>query len=546
MTDEELLNVVNQAQQDVSVSVAEYKQKWKDISLVDLLPLWAERNKQVESNKDVLRDSRKDLKAALKDFNATVESKAEHSVALVQLFKASFDRVVSTSKFAEQSFQSAYLILQNVNDPLILVERAALLVSHTREISTRMRVVQEVIEQLRSQKSSGELSSELESCREELRAMQETVLQQRAQSETSERTKVDLVRRFEADMARKDQELDTLLETVRRQRSEQHPMDSSELKQALEAQKQSEAERKLATVRCELASLEEKHASHISRIESEAAQDKARCSSLQDSLRQSNQNVKTLEHELRDVKDQHAALQASSRVDWPAMTERIVGFYPESVDAQTSKMQDRESAEKILAAQFRKIENELVACRVKFSELQESAALQISNTRNVAVSASSSGNSWPADVSSNFASSSSSRDNKDVLMAVTKQRNALQEEVTRLNVLYTMQRNNNSEGGGGHRRKNPYDVENQDNGSHGANGIGELDLDDKSSKAFQQMNFAEQTLVRGYKMGLHDYWSRHALLIYLALIHIFALFYAVHDLNPEIVSEVDRVQPMEW
>jgi hypothetical protein len=131
-------------------------------------------------------------------------------------------------------------------------------------------------------------------------------------------------------------------------------------------------------------------------------------------------------------------------------------------------------------------------------------------------------------------------------MAVTKQRNALQEEVTRLNVLYTMQRNNNSEGGGGHRRKNPYDVENQNDDSNGANGNGELDLDDKSSKAFQQMNFAEQTLVRGYKMGLHDYWSRHALLIYLALIHIFALFYAVHDLNPEIVSEVDRVQPMEW
>jgi len=541
MTDEELLEAIETAQKDVTSALLDFKHKWKDISLVDLLPLWAERNKQIDANKDVLRDSRKDLKAALKEFGAAPDNKSS-GAALIQLFKTSFDKVVTTSKFAEQSFQSAFLILQNVSDPNVLVERTSLLVTQTKDVVIRMNEMHQLISQLRS---SSDQASDLESCQDELRAAQEALTKQRFQLESSEKGKLDLVRRFEADMARKDRELDTLLETIQRQQSEQHPMDGTELKQALEDQKQSETERKLASVRLELAALEDRQSAHVAKIESEAAQDKARCVSLQKSLKERNQNVNELETELRASREKFRLLQTTSKVDWRAMTERVVGFCPES--NQMNTLQDGESAEKILAAQFRKIENDLVACRVELSEMKvkvtSSDAQQLSTNSNILTFSSSSSCSISNEMPSNY---SSTGVDKDTLMAITKQRNALQEEVTRLNVLHAMQRNNSNNQGGGeyHRRRSPYDVEGQE-WQYGRDGDG-LDLDDKSSKAFIQMNFAEQMLVRGYRMGMHDFWSRHALIIYFVLIHIFALCYAVHDLNPEIVSEVDRAQPTEW
>ena len=139
---------------------------------------------------------------------------------------------------------------------------------------------------------------------------------------------------------------------------------------------------------------------------------------------------------------------------------------------------------------------------------------------------------------------------KRILLELTRQRNALQEEVTRLNVQASLKVSHRDTGPPFGR--NRYDLEAAQDGhnynsmeahhdmnlhSHG-NGNGQ-DEDDKYGKAFDQMNTLEQALVNGSRIGMHDFWSRHALIAYLFLVHLFALCYVVHDLNPEIVSEVD-------
>ena len=114
------------------------------------------------------------------------------------------------------------------------------------------------------------------------------------------------------------------------------------------------------------------------------------------------------------------------------------------------------------------------------------------------------------------------------LLELTRQRNALQEEVTRLNVQASLKVTHRDANG-----RRLYDV------SAPSGEPDSYERDDKYDKAFEQMSVLEQTLVNGSRMGLHDFWSRHALLAYLFLVHLFALFYVVHDLNPDIVSEVD-------
>ncbi len=524
--DSEVLNAAAQSQVKAQTCIEDFKLKWRDVSLPDLLHLWGERNKQVEANKDILRDCRKELKIALKDFSATEESKTEKSVALVKLFKSSFDQVVSASKFAEQNFQSAFMILSNVSDPIAVVDATHSLLTHMQSLQT---LLQTKLEQVHV--DDGNSTARLE---DDMLSLRDQIFQLRAQLETSERAKLDLVQRSEADLARKDQELETLLETMRRTQPQTKLINKHELEQALDLQKQGEAERKLASVRAELVAAEEKYNHHIEQMEADLVSEKERCVSLQKILWQNESSTKVLETELRTLKEQHSALHASTRLDWIGFTERVIGFLPEG----RNKLHDMQSTEKALSSQFRKLENELVTCRLKEQEAQAAAKEAILNADR-----SSSTMLSDVAISNQDAVYSGMKEgsDKDMLMAVIMQRNKLQEEVVRLNVLHAsqLQSHHRSEYGMNFRRT-PYDVE----ATH--EDIAPDYLDDKSSKAFHQMNVLEQLLVKGCKMGLHDFWSRHALLTYLALIHIFALCYAVHDLNPEIVSEVDRALPTEW
>jgi hypothetical protein len=54
-----------------------------------------------------------------------------------------------------------------------------------------------------------------------------------------------------------------------------------------------------------------------------------------------------------------------------------------------------------------------------------------------------------------------------------------------------------------------------------------------------RLNVFERCLAGVTKFFMQDQWARHALLVYLALVHIFAVGYVLQVLNPQLIGEID-------
>ena len=52
-----------------------------------------------------------------------------------------------------------------------------------------------------------------------------------------------------------------------------------------------------------------------------------------------------------------------------------------------------------------------------------------------------------------------------------------------------------------------------------------------------RMNILEQCLARTLRFFMSDKWARHALLVYLCVVHAFAIGYVLQILNPQIIGE---------
>ena len=61
-----------------------------------------------------------------------------------------------------------------------------------------------------------------------------------------------------------------------------------------------------------------------------------------------------------------------------------------------------------------------------------------------------------------------------------------------------------------------------------------------------RMNILERGLAYLTRFFLHDQWARHALMVYLFLVHGFALCYVLQVLNPQLIEEVDTVMKAKW
>jgi hypothetical protein len=61
-----------------------------------------------------------------------------------------------------------------------------------------------------------------------------------------------------------------------------------------------------------------------------------------------------------------------------------------------------------------------------------------------------------------------------------------------------------------------------------------------------RLNVFERGLAYVNRHILQDRWARHALMVYLALVHIFALIYISKVLNPELIEEVDAHMKAKW
>jgi hypothetical protein len=54
-----------------------------------------------------------------------------------------------------------------------------------------------------------------------------------------------------------------------------------------------------------------------------------------------------------------------------------------------------------------------------------------------------------------------------------------------------------------------------------------------------RFNFIERSMAYGMKQFFQDRWARHAIMIYLLLVHICAFAYVINVLNPQLIDEVD-------
>ena len=54
---------------------------------------------------------------------------------------------------------------------------------------------------------------------------------------------------------------------------------------------------------------------------------------------------------------------------------------------------------------------------------------------------------------------------------------------------------------------------------------------------FSKMNIVERGLVNTVRFFMQDQWARHALLVYLLIVHAFAIGYVLKVLNPELIGE---------
>ena len=61
-----------------------------------------------------------------------------------------------------------------------------------------------------------------------------------------------------------------------------------------------------------------------------------------------------------------------------------------------------------------------------------------------------------------------------------------------------------------------------------------------------KMNIFERGLAHVTRFFLQDQWARHALLVYLILVHFFALGYVIQVLNPQLIEEVDTHMKSKW
>lgn len=70
----------------------------------------------------------------------------------------------------------------------------------------------------------------------------------------------------------------------------------------------------------------------------------------------------------------------------------------------------------------------------------------------------------------------------------------------------------------------------------------ELDRQSVISK----MNVMERSLVVIIRLLLQDQWARHALIVYLVLVHFFAIGYVFQVLNPQLIDEIDSSMKQKW
>ena len=60
------------------------------------------------------------------------------------------------------------------------------------------------------------------------------------------------------------------------------------------------------------------------------------------------------------------------------------------------------------------------------------------------------------------------------------------------------------------------------------------------------MNVFERYLAHTVRFLLQDQFARHALMVYLVLVHIFACGYVIQVLNPQLIDEVDHSLKAKW
>jgi hypothetical protein len=53
-----------------------------------------------------------------------------------------------------------------------------------------------------------------------------------------------------------------------------------------------------------------------------------------------------------------------------------------------------------------------------------------------------------------------------------------------------------------------------------------------------KMNILERGLAVTSRFFMQDRWARHALLVYLFIVHVFAIGYVLKVLNPELIGEL--------
>jgi hypothetical protein len=61
-----------------------------------------------------------------------------------------------------------------------------------------------------------------------------------------------------------------------------------------------------------------------------------------------------------------------------------------------------------------------------------------------------------------------------------------------------------------------------------------------------RLNILERGLAHLTRFFLQDQWARHVLMLYIFLLHCFALAYVVNVLNPQLIDEVDVHMKTKW
>jgi hypothetical protein len=61
-----------------------------------------------------------------------------------------------------------------------------------------------------------------------------------------------------------------------------------------------------------------------------------------------------------------------------------------------------------------------------------------------------------------------------------------------------------------------------------------------------RLNPFERVLAFTVRNAMQDKWSRNALMVYLLLVHVLALFYVLQVLNPQLIDEVDAHLKAKW